>query len=233
MLKLKTSEVNIWFTSDTHFYHKNITRGVSEWDRGGKTRDFDTIEEMTDSIINGINKYVKKDDILFHLGDWSFGGIDKIWEARKRIDCENIYLIAGNHDLKIIEDKILPNCQWLMDFVDFPSLSSFQRTSDIIDISESTRVSDALNQVSARNVFNYIGLANLIQIDKTLVYMSHFPSKDVRYDKKSIHLHGHKHGKFNDDNLLKERLDVGVDSAYMIFGEYKPFSWNEVINIVS
>lgn len=47
---------NIWFTSDTHFGHKNICRGETRWatidkDTGMKipsqnTRDFETLEEM-------------------------------------------------------------------------------------------------------------------------------------------------------------------------------------------
>lgn len=94
---------NIYITSDTHGYHKNITRGVSEWgpDRTGdgmKVRDFDTVAEMNQKMIDNINTMVPKDGILFHLGDWSFGGKDKIELFRSSIICENIHLVTGNHD---------------------------------------------------------------------------------------------------------------------------------------
>ncbi len=42
-----------WITSDTHAFHANICRGTSKWDSG--YRDFDTIEEMTETIANNIN----------------------------------------------------------------------------------------------------------------------------------------------------------------------------------
>ena len=100
---------NIFFTSDTHYAHKNICVGVSEWDDKTKScRKFQTLEEMNELIVNNINKYVKENDILYHLGDWSFGGINNIWEFRKRINCKNIYLVPGNHDHHIKKNKILP-----------------------------------------------------------------------------------------------------------------------------
>ena len=102
---------DIWFTSDSHWGHKNICIGVSEWDdKEQSCRKFDTLEEMNELIVSNINKYVKEDDILYHLGDWSFGGIENIWEFRKQINCKNIYLVPGNHDHHIKSNKILPNC---------------------------------------------------------------------------------------------------------------------------
>lgn len=94
----------IWFTSDTHYGHKNICRGTSEWEsREGeqKVRDFDTIEEMNNKLVSCINEKVKADDILYHLGDWSFGGEHNIRAFRERINCKNIHLIFGNHDQHI------------------------------------------------------------------------------------------------------------------------------------
>jgi calcineurin-like phosphoesterase family protein len=48
---------------------------------------------------------VGEDDILIHLGDWSFGGFDKIEEFRSRILCKNIHLVLGNHDHHIERNK--------------------------------------------------------------------------------------------------------------------------------
>lgn len=89
---------NIYLTSDTHYSHKNICRGVSIWDSNRKTRDFNTIEEMNSKIVENINSKVAVDDLLIHLGDWSFGGVSQIKEFRDRLNVQNIILIRGNHD---------------------------------------------------------------------------------------------------------------------------------------
>lgn len=104
-LKLEKHQ-RVWFTSDTHYNHTNICRGTTRWANADDlTRDFRTLSEMNDRIVAGINAAVGQDDILFHLGDWSFGGFDSIAEFRNRINCKNIHLILGNHDHHIDRDK--------------------------------------------------------------------------------------------------------------------------------
>ena len=104
-------EVNVWITSDTHYSHKNICRGVTAWrtQEGeipvSQTRDFSTIEKMNATIVNNINEVVGQDDILIHLGDWSFGGYDQIREFWDRLICKNIHLVLGNHDHHIENNR--------------------------------------------------------------------------------------------------------------------------------
>jgi calcineurin-like phosphoesterase family protein len=109
----------VWITSDTHFGHKNIVRGVTNWrTQDGQipvesTRDFNTVEEMNQRLADGINNVVDQDDTLIMLGDVSFGGFDNIGNFLNRIVCKNIHLILGNHDTHIennrgdIQDKFL------------------------------------------------------------------------------------------------------------------------------
>jgi calcineurin-like phosphoesterase family protein len=97
---------NLFFVSDTHFGHSNICRGSTRWtDADSKTRDFDTVDQMNDRIVDGINASVKENDILFHLGDWSFGGFENIEKFRNRINCKNIHIVLGNHDHHIKRNK--------------------------------------------------------------------------------------------------------------------------------
>lgn len=97
---------NIYFTSDTHYNHSNICRATTKWDKSDNlTRDFKSLEHMNDVLVNNINEMVMQDDILIHLGDWSFGGFEKISEFRDRIFCKNIHLVAGNHDHHIVRNK--------------------------------------------------------------------------------------------------------------------------------
>ncbi len=67
----------VWFTSDTHYAHSNICRATTQWTGSDNlTRDFKSLDHMNDTLVNNINEIVHQDDILIHLGDWSFGGFD-------------------------------------------------------------------------------------------------------------------------------------------------------------
>lgn len=103
-LELKKGQ-NIFFTSDTHYMHKNICRGVSNWPEGSRTRDFEDMDAMNACMVDNINHMVGEDDILFHLGDWSFGGFEHIESFRNRIVCKNIHLLLGNHDHHIERNR--------------------------------------------------------------------------------------------------------------------------------
>jgi calcineurin-like phosphoesterase family protein len=104
-IELKQGQT-LYFTSDTHYGHSNICSATTNWkDADHLTRNFNSLDDMNDSIVNGINDKVGEDDILIHLGDWSFGGFDKISEFRHRINCKNIHLVYGNHDHHIMRNK--------------------------------------------------------------------------------------------------------------------------------
>jgi calcineurin-like phosphoesterase family protein len=102
---------NVWVFSDPHYGHKNICRGVTAWRTMegeipvDQTRDFNSLEDMNNAIVNNINEVVGQDDIAICLGDWSFGGFEKIKEFWDRIFCKNIHLILGNHDHHIDRNR--------------------------------------------------------------------------------------------------------------------------------
>lgn len=102
---------DVWITSDTHYNHSNICRGTTNWRKPDgsipikETRDFKSLDLMNDMIVDNINQYVKQDDVLIHLGDWSFGGFEFVQKFRERIICKNIHLILGNHDHHIENNR--------------------------------------------------------------------------------------------------------------------------------
>jgi calcineurin-like phosphoesterase family protein len=107
---MKLTSNNVWFTSDTHYGHSNIVKGVTNWRNAEgevpieQVRDFSSVETMNELMVSNINQHVQASDWLIHLGDWSFGGYDKIEEFREQINCNNVVLILGNHDHHIQRD---------------------------------------------------------------------------------------------------------------------------------
>ena len=95
----------LWFTSDTHYNHANICSATTKWSDPVTCREFKTLEHMNAHLVGNINEKVGQDDILFHLGDWSFGGFEQIELFRNQIVCRNIHIITGNHDHHIENDR--------------------------------------------------------------------------------------------------------------------------------
>lgn len=224
MMKFNSKEINVWFIADTHYWHNNIVKGITKWNNPDENcRNFNSVQEMSRHLIEQINKYVNENDILFFLGDWSFGGINNIWNFRKQLNVEIIHFILGNHDHHIENNKILPNCTKVHHGNNNYSYKDYEENDDKYPKTrEESRASDIF--------FSYQKYLE-IEIDKKMICLMHYPIEDWNNrPKNSVHLHGHVHGKLNDFQP-KGRLDVGIDSAYKIFGEYKPFSWNEIKKI--
>ena len=89
----------IFLTSDTHFNHKSICGpSISKWETG--YRNFSSLKEMEDCMIENINDLVEPDDILYHLGDFMMGPNQdsELPRIRNRILCKTIHHIPGNHN---------------------------------------------------------------------------------------------------------------------------------------
>jgi calcineurin-like phosphoesterase family protein len=211
----------VFFSSDFHYGHKNICRGTTQWElseHGGENsvRDFDTLEEMNSTIVNGINNIVGQDDWLVCLGDWSFGGRDNIWKFRKRIVCKNIIHILGNHDHPIANNIQLPNCK-----VRVGTGLIVDKEHPGVDFSEVNA------QYLFKEVYSYLELTvSHSSGEKTTYNLFHFPItiwNKAHHDR--IHLYGHVHGGYTAPD---RSLDVGVDNAFKLFGEYRPFSERDI-----
>jgi calcineurin-like phosphoesterase family protein len=180
----------IWLSSDFHLGHANIAGPyTSNWKQG--YRDFSSVEEMNNTIIYNINKHVAKDDILFYHGDFAFGGHTHIPDYRRRIACETIHYILGNHDHHIPKYR---------DY--FNSIQSYLETT-------------------------------LRLGERTIAFtMCHYSMRVWNGSHKGhMHTYGHSHDSLEWAPNGKS-MDVGIDSAYRILGEYRPFSLEEVVDIL-
>jgi calcineurin-like phosphoesterase family protein len=78
-----------FFTSDTHFGHKNIIKFCG--------RPFNDVDHMNEILIKNWNAAVEPDDEVFHLGDVALGPWDKWHNILTRLNGFKT-LVVGNHD---------------------------------------------------------------------------------------------------------------------------------------
>lgn len=211
---------NLYFCSDPHFGHAGIVKGTSGWSDTSRCRPFDTLEEHNEALVANINYRVNEDDILFCLGDWSFGSykngdnVKNIRKFREQLHCKNIHLVLGNHDDEIIKNK--DNAQELF--------SSVNSVLEILVIEQS-------KEQNAKPLKQWISL-------------SHYAH---RVWDKSHHgswmLYGHSHGTLDemtplianptwigDQYYIKNyrTMDVGFDTH----PKFRPYSYQEIKDIM-
>ena len=99
---------DVFFTSDTHFNHKNIIRYCNRpWNSGKDVNgqlivSDDNVNEMNEAIISSWNKVVPPNALVWHLGDFALGDRSKIPEIVARLN-GRINLVLGNHDHKDVK----------------------------------------------------------------------------------------------------------------------------------
>ena len=235
-----TTEIGqkIFFTSDTHYHHKNIVDGISDWDRSkGNTRPFKTQLEMDSTIVKNINKTVGENDILVHLGDWSFGGIEQIFNLREEINCKNIYLLFGNHDHHIKRNKILPNCHFKPnskkgEVVFGPNPNNYGDDRDHLFAVQAQDLFIEVSEIEDLTIRLKIERKNKTaqaMYKKYRFVICHYPLASWNKMKDGVmHLHGHIHS--NNESKLGpgKMLDVGMDGH----PEFRPYELNEILDLI-
>jgi calcineurin-like phosphoesterase family protein len=77
----------VWVTGDYHIEHRNIIQYCK--------RPFKDLTEQLNCLVTNHNKLVKKDDLVYFVGDYSFHGNPLLYEHL--FNGKFIY-IRGNHD---------------------------------------------------------------------------------------------------------------------------------------
>lgn len=78
-----------FFTSDPHYFHKNVINYCN--------RPWDSLEAMHEGLIENWNSVVGKNDECWVLGDFCFGGLERSTSILKQLNGTK-YLVEGNHD---------------------------------------------------------------------------------------------------------------------------------------
>lgn len=178
-----------YFTSDLHFYHKNILKFCNR--PVGNLTNEQWLFEKIDEIPRG--------STLWHLGDLCFSNNELENILRYIIIGRGLelVLIVGNHD-----DK--RNIQRLLNKIieEFPNGGILKPTiRDYYEISKGFMESELGSDYKER-----LG----IEADKVVLF--HFPIEEFnKCHRGSLHFHGHCHGNMN-HNAMVNRIDVGIDS---------------------
>lgn len=104
---------DLWFVSDTHFFHKKLVRSCPE--HFEKFRNYETVDEMNEDIIFQWNKFISPNDTVIFLGDFGlnipYKDITTVFnETMNKLNGNKIY-IRGNHDNVLVKNT--PNIKWL------------------------------------------------------------------------------------------------------------------------
>lgn len=87
----------VFFTSDTHFFHKNILKHCPLRKELCNALDENDISSWDDWMVDRWNKVIGKHDIVYIIGDFAFGSAELAKKILGKLNGKK-FLILGNHD---------------------------------------------------------------------------------------------------------------------------------------
>ena len=173
----------IFFTSDTHFFHKKIREFCPN--RPGTDTD-----SMNEEIVRIWNETVSPTDTVYHLGDFSFGKSEETKAIIKRLNGHK-YLVMGNHDRR--------SAQWYADagfdgVFQYDALLRFPSNTDVV-----------LSHYPFK-----LKWWEMLWYGITDPGYTRFQDRKNPNDNPYTLLHGHCHGKYY--KSIDRAVDVGWDS---------------------
>lgn len=231
--KLERVLLEHYFISDTHLNHSNILKYSLRWPWLSnleksvlESSDKDAIKNlriskestafMDSQIIENINKTIKNPDkaVLWHFGDVLFAQRKHYMEIASaylsQIKCKMKFLLYGNHDPKKL--GVLFDDAFNMEFIFIdPKTGDFRIGQD----------------------YNYGVFKTWTKIAASHYAMAIWNSNH----KQAINLYGHSHSnaeKWLELHMPNRRaIDIGIDNAIKILGDYRPFTLPEIMDIMS
>lgn len=88
----------VYFTSDTHFGHKNILAFAN--------RQFKDLKEHDEKLVENWNNKVPNNAIIIHQGDFALGlKSSKLKWILETLNYDKLYLVQGNHEKDIMKKE--------------------------------------------------------------------------------------------------------------------------------
>jgi calcineurin-like phosphoesterase family protein len=220
--------MSIFFTADTHFSHRRIPAYtnrrfcLSDYElscldgkiplkrRGGEGWiPSDTSLYRHDKyLIEQINQTVGENDTLWHLGDFCFSPHGREREfaesLRNQINCKNIFLCWGNHDRGGISVAFTRTYQEY----------TLKMNGQTIRMAHEAKLVFYDSHRGGWNLYGHSHATVDTRIDELL-------SDVANLDPFLSHFFKHRRA-----------MDVGIDNAFRLLGEYRPFSFDEIKQIM-
>lgn len=113
------------------------------------------------------------------------------------------------------------------------TLSILERLNGNIHLIKGNHEKSVLEKSYCRDKFVWIKDKHEFYIDKQFIVLLHYGMRVWNKSHHgSWHLYGHSHDSMEHE-VWGRSMDVGVDSAARILGEYRPFSYEEIARIMS
>lgn len=209
-----------FFTADTHFGHGNIIKYCD--------RPFLTARDKEEYKANG-NKW--------HRGSWKGSGSSSWRITRDAVDMMNDHLtdqinaMVGPDDTLwhlgdwafARKDDYYRKCRFYRDRIQCQNINIIWGNHDYED--------------KVRDLFNEAYKLHQISVNKQNIVLCHYVMCVFNKSHRgNWHLYGHSHSGAEPwcDRFMKGRrsMDVGVDNAKKILGEYRPFTFEELKRIM-
>ncbi len=130
-------------------------------------------------------------------------------------------MICGNHDEHIKKNKLLPNCY----SIDSETADCYTPVG-FVDNTEP----GGHTMTRAKELFTSTNDVLTVKHGKHTFFLSHYSHQVwLGSHRGFIHLFGHSHDSIEG---IGKSMDVGIDVAKRLLGKYRPFSIEEVINIM-
>lgn len=192
-----------FFISDTHFYHANILKF-------GQRNQFANLEEMHEHLINSWNRVVHKKDVVYVVGDFSFGDYEQTKVILDRLNGSKV-LVLGNHDLKS-KRHISRKQFYEMGFIE---------VADELIIKLSNAQSVYLKHYPYKeSVLKKIARKLRGSKESYRAYHQLYPARTAMW-----HIHGHHHGQ-----TMVHGNEINVSCETL---KYKPISESEIVRIMN
>lgn len=211
----------VFFTADTHFGHGNIVKYCAR-------NIF-----LSDSDKNAL----EANGGFWHDGDWK-GNRSSQWRiSRETVEFMNDKLIENINNIVGKDDILYHLGDWC-----FAPKNEYYKAArsyrDKINCKEIYITWGNHDNFQIRDLFNGCYDILNVNVNNQRIVLCHYAF--AIWDKShrgAISLYGHSHS--NAENWLdaampgRRSMDVGIDNASKLLGDYRPFSFEDIMNIMS